>query len=567
MNSFTPTTESSPSPSRGAQATRLGHKQEANLKILSQVSLKLQELLTSADFYNDVLELIQKQFHYYSAQFWTAASDGSATLRSQAGAYDTHLKIGHRLQVGAGITGYVLQTKRSYLSNNVALDPRFTNLSVPVMTCSQLCVPVMKDQEVIATLNIESDETDAFGEEDRTTLEAVAAQLAVTVTNRRLFEETRDFNQKLQKAVTEKTVELSQAHERIVEQQKLLEKENKALKTLVNKDRDVTEMVGKSPAIENILTMVDKIAPTMATVLIQGESGTGKELIARRLHFKSDRAGSPYVTVNCGALQESLLESELFGHEKGSFTGATSQKAGLVETADSGTLFLDEIGEMTLGIQSKLLRFLQEGEFYRIGGKRPLKVHVRILSATNRDLEQEVRAGRFREDLFYRLNTITLRMPPLRKRKEDIPALVEYFLKNSRFGGQSHVIKKIHPKVYDALSNYSWPGNIRELQNTIERMKILSENNEFRLDDVPLNIRMPSQKNDVPDFTATMPLEEVEKKHILRALTFHQGNKTKTAQGLGITIKTLYNKLHRFGVIKSEPAQEGKVASHDNEEI
>jgi two-component system response regulator HydG len=271
------------------------------------------------------------------------------------------------------------------------------------------------------------------------------------------------------------------------------------------------------------------------------------------MHVRSERSTKPYVTVNCGALQESLLESELFGHEKGAFTGAVVQKMGLCETADGGTLFLDEIGEMALGIQTKLLRFLQEGEFYRIGGKRPIKVDVRVVSATNRDLETEVKASRFREDLYYRLNTITLRMPPLRKRKEDIPMLVEHFLKNSRFGGSAQQIKRIDPRVMEAFQNYDWPGNIRELQNTIERLKILAENNEIRLDDVPFTIRMPKNKGESSnDFSIDLPLEEVEKNHILRSLTYHHGNKTKTAQTLGITIKTLYNKLHRYGVITTQ---------------
>jgi two-component system response regulator HydG len=320
------------------------------------------------------------------------------------------------------------------------------------------------------------------------------------------------------------------------------------------------EIIGKSPAILGILSMVDKIAPTTATVLIQGESGTGKELIARRLHFKSDRSNGPYVTVNCGALQESLLESELFGHEKGSFTGAVNQKIGLCETADGGSLFLDEIGEMSLGIQAKLLRFLQEGEFYRIGGKRPIRVDVRVVSATNRDLEREVKENRFREDLFYRLNTITLRMPPLRKRKEDIPTLVDFFLKNSRFGGSSQQIKRIDAKVMEVFSNYAWPGNIRELQNTIERLKILAENNEIRLEDIPFTIRMPKTRAEASDFTLDMPLEEVEKSHILRTLAYNHGNKTKTAQSLGITIKTLYNKLHRYGILQAQaPAENAEI--------
>ncbi|OFZ81546.1 MAG: sigma-54-dependent Fis family transcriptional regulator, partial [Bdellovibrionales bacterium RIFOXYD1_FULL_53_11] len=323
-------------------------------------------------------------------------------------------------------------------------------------------------------------------------------------------------------------------------------------------DQRTAEIITNSPAMMNLIGMVDKIAPTTATVLIQGESGTGKELVARRLHTKSERATGPYVTVNCGALQESLLESELFGHEKGSFTGAINQKLGLCETADGGTLFLDEIGEMSQAIQTKMLRFLQEGEFYRIGGKKPIKVDVRVISATNRDLELEVRESRFREDLYYRLNTITLRMLPLRKRKEDIALLVQHFLRHSRFGGAAQQIRRIDPRVMEVLGRYDWPGNIRELQNTIERLKILAENNEIRFDDIPFNIREPKQRavKESDGYSPDMTLDDIEKSHILRALVSNQGNKTKAARTLGITIKTLYNKLHRYGILQSqsEPA-------------
>ena len=333
------------------------------------------------------------------------------------------------------------------------------------------------------------------------------------------------------------------------------------------------EIIGQSTTVSAMLSMVDKIAPTRVTVLIQGESGTGKELIAHRIHKQSDRNDKPFVTINCGALQESLLESELFGHEKGSFTGAVAQKIGLAETADGGTLFLDEIGEMSLSIQTKLLRFLQEGEMYRIGGKHPVRVDVRVLSATNRDLEQEVKGGRFREDLFYRLNTITLRMPPLRKRPEDIPMLVKHFLDHSRFGSTRHL--SIEFRAMEALKNYSWPGNIRELQNAIEQLKILVEGPEIRLDDLPFNIRMSAQTaannnsstktspagNALHGMSIAMTLEDLEKNHILQMLSFQHGNKTKTAKLLGITIKTLYNKLHRYGLLESsvDMVQEGNV--------
>lgn len=526
----------------------MSQKQAVQLRFLNEVSTRLQSLLESDDFYHEIVEIIRGRFAYYCIHIWSV--EGSYyTLRAQSGAYHSHLKIGHTISVSQGITGAVIRSGKSYLSNDVTQDPHYTDLSLPVQSRSELCVPILKDGHVVATLNVESEKADAFDEDDIITLEAVASQLAVAITNRRLYNEAKTFNKKLQLAVDEKTVELRRAHERILEQQRLLQKENKALKTLVNQDRKVMEIVGKSPAIHNLLAMVDKIAPTHAPVLIQGESGTGKELVARRLHFNSDRANRPYVTVNCGALQESLLESELFGHEKGSFTGAVAQKMGLCETADGGTLFLDEIGEMSLGIQAKLLRFLQEGEFYRIGGKRPIRVDVRVISATNRDLEKEVKDGRFREDLFYRLNTITLRVPPLRKRKEDIPILVDFFLKNSRFGGSAQQIRKVDPAVVEAFRQYEWPGNIRELQNTIERLKILAENQEILIEDIPFNIRMPKSRTESGDFTIDMPLEEVEKNHILRTLAYNHGNKTKTAQSLGITIKTLYNKLHRYGIL------------------
>jgi two-component system response regulator HydG len=284
--------------------------------------------------------------------------------------------------------------------------------------------------------------------------------------------------------------------------------------------------------------------------LILGESGTGKELIARKIHELSDRRDLPFVAINCGAITETLLESELFGHEKGSFTGATATKKGLVETANHGTLFLDEIGEMALSLQSKLLRFLQEGEIYRVGGKEPIQVDVRILSATNKDLEVEARNSRFREDLYYRLNTITLKSPALRDRKDDIPLLIEYFA--------AGLLARVSKEALDQMKSYAWPGNIRELQNSVERMRILSGGSRIEASDLPSSIRNSSQSRFETNLTSAppveMPLEELERIHILRCLDHHEGNKTRAAQSLGITIKTLYNKLHRYGILDNTEA-------------
>ncbi len=309
------------------------------------------------------------------------------------------------------------------------------------------------------------------------------------------------------------------------------------------------EIIGTSEKLKQTLSIVDRVAPTNASILILGESGTGKELIARRIHALSDRSGASFIAINCGAITESLLESELFGHEKGAFTGAVNAKKGLVEAADGGTLFLDEIGEMPLSLQAKLLRFLQEGDFYRVGGKDSIHVNVRILSATNRDLESEVRNGKFREDLYYRLNTISVKSPALRDRKEDLGALMEYF--------SPGILSVLTPETSDCLLRHPWPGNIRELQNTVERMRVLSGGNMITPQELPPSIRNPLAHkkelkfNEIPP--VEMSLEDLERLHILRCLEHFHGNKTRAAQSLKITIKTLYNKLHRYGILdKSE---------------
>ncbi len=529
------------------------------LRLLGELSLELQNLLQSENFYQDFTTILGEKLGCSGTRVFSTEVDGYYQLRGQHGQFETQLKLGDIFPADHGSVGQVIHTHK--LFEKAVLRPEIrSDASEPLETqeipeipqIAELYFPILAENKILAVLHLENPKNETRDALRLSTLESLAALLAICITNQKLYQEATNFNKKLQKAVEEKTLELRRAHERILEQQRLLQKENSALRVLVHQDQKGFEIIGKSSAIVSLLTMVDKIAPTHATVLIQGESGTGKELIARRLHFKSPRANHPYVTVNCGALQESLLESELFGHEKGSFTGAVNMKLGLCETADTGTLFLDEIGELSPGIQAKLLRFLQEGEFYRIGGKRPIRVNVRVISATNRDLEQEVKANHFREDLFYRLNTIMVKVPPLRKRKEDIPTLIDFFLKSSRFGGSYQQVRKIDPQVIDVLTNYQWPGNIRELQNTIERLKILAEDSEIKLEDIPLTMRTPKSRVELTDFSAEMPLEDVEKCHILRALAYNRGNKTKTAQILGITIKTLYNKLHRYGILQSQ---------------
>jgi len=553
-----------------AQREALKTKHRAQLHLLNELSHRLQSLLTAENLYKETLKIIQSRFHYYYISLWTTAAEGTATLQAHEGAYANFLNPGFQLK-NEGIIGHVIGTKRSYLSNDISHDKNFTSLKLPIDTKSALAVPIVNSTEgLIGVLNVEAAESDAFDSDDLYVMESIGAQVSLALSNAQLYIKVADFNKELQKTVDEKTTELRAANDRILEQQKLVQKENRALKTIVNRATPSRELVGQSSAISSLLSMVDKIAPTRVSVLIQGESGTGKELIAHRIHRQSDRLDKPFVTINCGALQESLLESELFGHEKGSFTGAVAQKIGLTETADGGTLFLDEIGEMSLNIQAKLLRFLQEGEMYRIGGKHPIRVDVRVLSATNRDLENEVKNGRFREDLFYRLNTITLRVPPLRKRPEDIAMLVRHFLDHSRYG--SSRVLNVDPKAMNALKSYAWPGNIRELQNMIEQLRILVEGGEIRLEDLPFNIRMAqstalqngtmSGGGSTVSNTIAMSLEDLERNHILQMLAYQHGNKTKTAKVLGITIKTLYNKLHRYGLLDGNSAQ-GAASGQD----
>ncbi len=311
-------------------------------------------------------------------------------------------------------------------------------------------------------------------------------------------------------------------------------------------DKTIKPIIYRSEAMNQVIRMVERVAPSDATCLVLGESGTGKELIARAIHQRSNRRYKPFVAINCGALREGLLESELFGHEKGSFTGAYNKKIGLAEVANGGTLFLDEIGELSPGIQAKLLRFLQEGEIYRVGGKDPIRVDVRLLSATNRDLEKEVLEARFREDLYYRINTITLSVPPLRRRKEDIPLLIEHFLSQSTHAHLNRG-RQMSPEAMEICMNYDWHGNVRELQNICERLQILAEGHTIMPGDLPENIRNPEQKLIIDDYDPNISLHELERRYIIKALQFFDGNKTRAAQALGITIKTLYNKLHEYG--------------------
>ena len=319
--------------------------------------------------------------------------------------------------------------------------------------------------------------------------------------------------------------------------------ENRALRRELNRQYNFPEIIGSSEKMQRVFELVAKVADTNSNVLILGESGTGKELIARSLHFNSGRSAKPFLAVNCGALPESLLESELFGHTKGAFTGAVADKKGLFRSAEGGTLLLDEIGEMPQALQVRLLRALQEHEVTPVGSSMPQKFDARIIAATNRDLENEVEAGNFREDLFYRLNVIEITLPPLRDRPDDIASLVKHFISKSA-ASQSSVAKPIDGEAMSALRSYAWPGNVREMENSIERAFILS-GDEIGISDLPQKIQKAiGSPASSPHETSS--LEAFERHHILETLNASDGDKVAAAQKLGIDLSTLYRKLKRY---------------------
>jgi transcriptional regulator with PAS, ATPase and Fis domain len=306
-------------------------------------------------------------------------------------------------------------------------------------------------------------------------------------------------------------------------------------------------IIGKSKALLEVMALAQKVAPTNANVLLLGETGTGKEVFAQAIHAVSARSGKPFLAINCSAFTKDLLESEIFGYKAGAFTGALKDKKGLIEEADSGTIFLDEIGEMPFELQSKLLRVLETGEFIKVGDTTTTRVDVRIIAATNRDLQKEVEASKFREDLFYRLNVFTISLPPLRERKDDIPELAQYFLKI--FSGKTKSVAHTMSKEFlEHLQQHEWRGNIRELKNVMERAVILANGPELTLENLPLDLQVSNFNPKMGHYSFDLAM--VEKQHIERVLIYTKGNKTEAARLLNIGLTTLYRKIEEYNLSK-----------------
>lgn len=326
--------------------------------------------------------------------------------------------------------------------------------------------------------------------------------------------------------------------------------ENIRLKNEINREYDFSNIIGRSPAMQKIFSLVKCVSNSCSNVIIYGKSGTGKELIARAIHYNSPRKDNPFVPVNCGAIVETLFESELFGHKKGAFTGAVSDKEGLFKTADKGTLFLDEVSEIPLNLQVKLLRAIEEMEIFPVGESNPIKVDVRIIASTNKDLKKLVEEGKFREDLYYRLNVVQIRLPSLSERKEDIPLLIHHFIDkfNKQMGKN---VRGIENDALSLLMNYKWKGEVRELENVIERSMIFSSHNKITISDLPENIlNYEKQKihNEIKDLD--LAIKEFEKKYIEKVLLHFNNDKELTAKALNISISTLYRRLQELGITR-----------------
>jgi len=456
--------------------------------------------------------------------------DGGVSIVAAHGMTEEEIKRG-RYKLGEGIIGRVAKLGSPIVIPNIGDEPLFLNKTgarqmIRRENVSFLCVPIKFKNEVMGVLSVDR----LFGakgvsfEEDLRLLKIIASLIAQSVKLHRELE-----------------------RERVAF---LEEKEN--LNRQLKGKYSVDNIIGQSDGMQEVFEAVHRVAPSRANVLLRGESGTGKELVAKAIHFMSPRAREPFIKFNCASIPEGLLESELFGHEKGSFTGAMTMRKGRFELADKGTIFLDEVGDLPVTLQPKILRVLQEKEFERVGGEKTIKVDVRLIAATSRDLEELVSSGRFREDLYYRLNVVPLYLPPLRERKVDIPVLVDHFL--AKYNNENAKSVKITPEVLDALIGYDWPGNVRELENTIERLVVMSAKKVIALADLPLNIRDGSLKAARAIRTRdALPaaIADIEKAQILDALRKTGWVQARAARLLGLTPRQIGYKIKRYGITEA----------------
>jgi Nif-specific regulatory protein len=525
-------------------------REELEVAILSEVSQSIGGAMNLAKVFEQTMGTLARELKMRrgtlvlldkaTEDLKTVAAHGLSAEEKRRGRY----------KVGEGVTGKVVQSGQPAVIADITKDPSFLNRSFArtgraKAQVSFVCVPLRVDNEVVGAISIDRDYVDEETlAKDQRLLEIIASLLSQAIKINRMM---------------------------AVEREKLIEENLRLRRDLISR-YEFGNIVAASRGMEEVVASAATVAKSNATVLIRGETGTGKELVASVLHYNSNRADAPFVKVNCGGLPEGLLESELFGHERGAFTGAVRERKGRFELADKGTVFLDEVGAMSGHLQAKLLRVLQEREFERVGGTETIKVDVRVVAATNADLEDLVAKGMFREDLFYRLNVIPIFIPPLRERREDIPLLVEHFLeKYNRECGKN--VSKMSQEVLDVLMEYPWPGNVRELESCIERAVVLSKSDTLSMDILPINIRtfqdrrrpceaLGSLEEVIPELVRRLRkerrgatpnlydriLSQVERALIVQALEQNDHVQLRAARELGLSRNTLRKKMQEYGI-------------------
>ncbi|GLI34377.1 Nif-specific regulatory protein [Desulforhabdus amnigena] len=496
---------------------------ELELKVLYEISRIIGQVLNLDQALETILGILSDSLAMKRATVTLKDEEtGHLLISASHGLSTTEKKRGVYRQ-NEGVTGLIFRTAEPFVVPDISREPLFLNKTksrrIEKDRISFLGVPIKLHTSPIGVLSVDR----LFGkdisfEEDIRFLSIVATLIAQFVSINR----------------------------QVKAREEVLRKENISLRAELSERFSHFFMIAKSRTMIEVQEMIKKVAPSKASVLLLGESGTGKTLIARIIHELSTRAKYPFVKVNCTSLPENLLESELFGYEKGAFTGAVKAKVGRFEEADGGTIFLDEIGELSLALQSKLLRFLQEREFERLGSTKTIKVDVRIIAATNKDLSDAVNTGSFREDLYYRLNVFPIHVPPLRDRKEDIPSLLDHFIdKISKEYGRRY---RITPQGLDVLTKYDWPGNVREMENLIERLAILVDGVEMDVKDLPSHLYSGEKMTQLDKQDSLSRLEEMEKKEVVAALERNKWIQSQAARELGLTLRQIGYRIKKFGL-------------------
>ncbi len=500
-------------------------KQSAEVQLLSDVAKAFAESLDLEETLKSILKSLDTHLKLRRGTITLLdPQTETLTIRVAHGLSEKSKSLGS-YRVGEGITGRVVQTGEEIVVPDISRDPRFlgkTQARKPAdgVRTAFFCVPIKLDGRTVGALSVDrqAQRTDSF-EANVRLLNIIAAMVAQAIKLNKLVESER----------------------------KLLQDENVRLRRELKTRFDVHNMVGTSNAMQAVYRLIEQVAESTATVLIRGESGTGKDLVAHAVHYNSLRADKPFIKVNCTAMPETLLESELFGHEKGAFTGAVERKLGRFERANGGTIFLDEIGDFPPSLQVKLLRVIQFREFERVGGAETIKANVRIIVATHKNLEELITEDLFREDLYYRINVFPIYLPPLRERKDDIMLLADHFLE--RFATENGKrITRISTPAIDMLTHYHWPGNIRELENCIERAVLLCSDDVIRSEHLPPSLQMIDRTQVVANPSLTEIIANKERELIVDALKKAAGSQRHAAQELGITERILGYKIKKYGI-------------------